>query len=89
MYSNGISRQSACRKKSIYCKNKSAHPVWKDCVQKGDTLFEHEIPPPPVWPDMAKFRHLGKLSKILGKRLRVYLVFGKIFIKFCAIKKLL
>ena len=31
-----------------------------------------------VWPDLAKFRHLGKLSKILGKLLRAYFVFGKI-----------
>ena len=29
-----------------------------------------------VWPDLAKFRLLGKLSKILGKLLRVYFVFG-------------
>ena len=32
----------------------------------------------PVWPDLAKYRHLGKLSKILGKLLREYLVFRKI-----------
>ena len=34
--------------------------------------------PPSVWPDMAKFRHFGKIFKVLGKILRVYLVFGKI-----------
>ena len=31
-----------------------------------------------VWPDLAKFRHLGKLSKILGKILWVYILSCKI-----------
>ena len=31
----------------------------------------------PVWPDLDKFRQLGKLSKIFGKYLRVSLVFDK------------
>ena len=33
--------------------------------------------------DLAKFCHLGKLSKVLGKLLRVYLVFGKILNQLC------
>ena len=31
-----------------------------------------------VWPDLAKFRHLGKFSKTTGKLLWSYLVFGKV-----------
>ena len=34
----------------------------------------------PVWPDLAKFRHFGTILKVLGKFLRVCLVFGKILI---------
>ena len=33
-----------------------------------------------VWPDLAKFCHFGIISKVLGNFLRVYLVFGKLFI---------
>ena len=38
-----------------------------------------------VWPNLAKFRHLGKILKVIGKILRVYLAlfwtyFGQIFI---------
>ena len=43
--------------------------VWKICL----------IPQPwTLWPDLVKFRHLGRLLKIFGKYLRFYLVFGKI-----------
>ena len=31
----------------------------------------------PVWPELAKFRHFSKLSKILDKLLSDYFVFGK------------
>ena len=31
-------------------------------------------------PDLAKFRHSGTILKVLGKFLRVYLVFGKMLI---------
>ena len=31
-----------------------------------------------VWPDLAKFRHLGKTYKVFGYYLRVYFVFCKI-----------
>ena len=31
-----------------------------------------------VWPDLAKFVHLGKTSKVFGYSLRVYFVLGKI-----------
>ena len=31
-----------------------------------------------VWPDFAKFRRFGKIFKVLGNFLRVYLLFGKI-----------
>ena len=31
----------------------------------------------PVWTDLAKYRYLGKLSKIFGKYLRVYFMFEK------------
>ena len=33
---------------------------------------------PSVWPDLTKFSHFGKVLKIFGNFLRVYLVFGKI-----------
>ena len=32
----------------------------------------------PVWPDLAKFRHFGKLFKVLGNSGGIYLPFGKI-----------
>ena len=32
----------------------------------------------PVWPDLATFCNLGKFSKIFGKLLMEYLVFGKL-----------
>ena len=28
---------------------------------------------PPVWPDLAKFRHFGTILKVLGKFMKVYL----------------
>ena len=31
-----------------------------------------------VWPDLAKFRQFGKIFKVLGNFLRVYLLFGNI-----------
>ena len=34
-----------------------------------------------VWPDLAKFRHFGTFLKVLGKFLRVYLVFGEILVQ--------
>ena len=34
----------------------------------------------PVWPDLTKFRHFGTILKVLGKLLKLYLVFGKILI---------
>ena len=33
-----------------------------------------------VWPGLAKFRHFGTILKVLGKFLRVNLVFGKMLI---------
>ena len=32
----------------------------------------------PEWPDLAKFRHFGKISKVFGYLGQIYLVFGKI-----------
>ena len=32
-----------------------------------------------VWPDSEKFCHFGKMFQVLGKFMRVNLVFGKIF----------
>ena len=31
-----------------------------------------------VWPDLAKFRHYGKILQVFGKFLAVYLLFGKL-----------
>ena len=33
---------------------------------------------PPVWPDLAKFRHFGKNLQVVDQFLMVYFVFGKI-----------
>ena len=33
-----------------------------------------------VWSDLAKFYHFGTILKVLGKFLKVYLVFGKLLI---------
>ena len=33
----------------------------------------------PVWPDLKNFYHFGKIFDIIGKLLRVYLVFVKIY----------
>ena len=33
-----------------------------------------------MWPDLAKFRHFGKTSKVFGYSLRVYFVLAKILI---------
>ena len=30
-----------------------------------------------VWPDLAKFRHFGKVLQVLGKFLMAYFLFGK------------
>ena len=32
-----------------------------------------------MWPDLAKFRHFGKIFEVLGNFSGVYLLFGKIF----------
>ena len=32
----------------------------------------------PMWPDLAKFRHFGKIFKVFGNFSRLYLLFGKI-----------
>ena len=37
------------------------------------------------WPDLAKFRHFGKIFNAFGNFLRVYLVFGKILDQLCQI----
>ena len=34
----------------------------------------------PVWPDLPKFRHFGKLSKVFGYIWTINLVFGQILI---------
>ena len=39
--------------------------------------YTHELTS--VWPDLAKFCHFGTILKILGKILRVYFVFYKMF----------
>ena len=36
-----------------------------------------------MWLDLVKFRRLGTILKVLGKFLKVYLVFSKIFILPC------
>ena len=36
----------------------------------------------PVWPDLAKFRHFGKILQVFGKLLTVYFLFGKMLILF-------
>ena len=33
---------------------------------------------PAVWPDLVKFHHFAKILRVVGKILKVYLVFGKI-----------
>ena len=42
--------------------------------------LRHITFPPTEWPDLAKFRHLGKILKVFGHFSKVYLVFGKMFI---------
>ena len=37
-----------------------------------------ECGPAPAWPDLAKFRHYGKILQVFGKFLAVYLLFGKL-----------
>ena len=32
-----------------------------------------------MWPDLAKFRHFGKILQVFGKFLMVYFLFGKIY----------
>ena len=33
----------------------------------------------PVWPDLAKFRHFGKILTVFGIFFIPYLIFGKMF----------
>ena len=56
-----------------FCREPLNSWVWIMTHTLSLTLYSYS-----VWPDLAKFCHLGKLSKVLGKLLRFYLVFGKI-----------
>ena len=37
-----------------------------------------QISPSLVWPDSGNFRHIGKIAKVFGDFMGVYLVFGQI-----------
>ena len=60
-------------KNSFFCLRKPLPRAPSQRDQYCKTIFAVAA----VWPDLAKFRHLGKLYQILGKLLRVCLVLGK------------
>ena len=54
-------------------------PRWLDKIL-SDGKFSFTCGSWTGWPDLAKFRHFDTILKVLGKCLRVYLVFSEILI---------